>query len=151
MCIRSLHCRLCLCHSVCVLQWFVGCIYPAVPKLCLVVFHAAAAPGSPAVSAPRPGPAYDPPAAGPEPASSPRCHHLLRSLLPLLPAGFPSPAGQGGKGVTWRSRQPPGGGRWQVWLDGVPIQLCFLSRDLNPQIRVPLGLQPLPWSPSLWP
>ncbi|GAA6221533.1 TLE family member 5 isoform X1 [Lates japonicus] len=59
--------------------------------------HHKAASGSPAVSAPGPGPAHDPPAAGPEPADPPRCHHLLRSLLPLLPAGLPSPAGQGGE------------------------------------------------------
>lgn len=148
MCIRSLHCRSCLCESVCVLQWFVGCMCPAVSKLRLVVFHAAAAPGSPAVSAPRPGSAYDPPAAGSEPANPPCRHHLLWSLLPLLPAGLPSPAGQGGEGVTWRSRQPPRGGRRQVWLDGVPIQLCFYPETWIPWSE-PLGLQPLPWSLSL--
>lgn len=115
---------------------FVCCVRPAVSKLCLVVFHAAAASGSPAVSAPGPGPAHDPPAAGPEPADPPRCHHLLRSLLPLLPAGLPSPAGQGGE-VTWRSGQPPRGGRRQVWLDGVPIQLCFYPETWIPRSQSP--------------
>lgn len=96
-------------------------------------FHAAAAPGSPAVSAPGPGPAHDPSAAGPEPANPPRCHHLLWSLLPLLPAGLPSPAGQGGESITWRSRQPPWGGRRQVWLGGVRVQLSFYPETWIPR------------------
>lgn len=151
MYIRPLQCRLCIC-IIFYLALIVCAVYPAVSKLCLVVFHAAAAPGSPAVSAPGPGPTHDPPAAGPEPAISPRCHHLLRPLLPLLPAGLPSPAGQRGESVTWWSRQPPRWGRRQVWLDGVPIQLCFyletwpLAYSLSPGL--PLSdLMELKWAP----
>ncbi len=142
---RSVHFSFCI--SLSVLQWFVCWIYPAVSKLRMVVFHAAAAPGSPAVSAPRPGPAHDPSAAGPEPANPPRRHHLLRSLLPLLPAGLPSPAGQGGESITWRSWQPPRGGRRQVWLDGVPIQLCFYPETWIPGSEPPLAYSLSPGLP----
>lgn len=61
---------------------------------------AAAAPGSPAVPAPGPGPAHDAAAPGPEPAGPPRRHHLLWPLLPLLPPGLSSPAGQGGESLS---------------------------------------------------
>lgn len=81
-------------------------------------FCAAAAPGSPAVSAPGPGSANDPPATGTEPTRPPRRHHLLRSLLPLLPAGLSSPTGQGGESISWR--QPPRGGRREVRLVAPP-------------------------------
>lgn len=149
-CVMGL-CSADFCIPLTIMQWFVCWIYPAVSKLCVVVFHAAAAPGSPAVSAPGPGPAHDPSAAGPEPANPPCRYHLLRALLPLLPAGLPSPAGQGGESITWRSWQPPRGGRRQVWLDGVPIQLCFYPETWIPRSEPPFGLQHLPWFPYLWP
>lgn len=109
------------------------------------VFCAAAASGSSAVSAPGPGSTHDPSATGPEPANPPRRHHLLWSLLPLLPAGLTSPAGQGGEGITRRSRQPPRRGRRQVWLIAFHIQF-FLSRDPNSKIWAPILL-----TVSLWP
>lgn len=125
----------------CVLQWFVRLIYPTVSKLRLILFHAAAAPGSPAVSASGPGPAHDSAAAEPEPADPPCRHHLLWSLLPLFPAGLSSPAGQGGESIAGWSRQPPWGGWRQVWLDGVSalFSSVFIQRPESLDSS-PLGL-----------